>query len=105
MQNGVRGELRRNEYGEPVFVIVNQIKIYCHKEIEEQTEDGDIVHVKMRPTQPFLDAFNTQVADLLDEAIRNTRERGSTNMTIEDVPGYEPGEGEDEHMADQEAED
>ena len=89
MQNGVRGELRRDEEGNPIFVIVNQIKIYAHKEVYVQTEDAEMELTKMRPSKKFIDALNKMVHELIDTAFETALEDDRTDVKPEDLPSFE----------------
>ena len=73
------------ETGDPILVITNQVKLFCHKEVSEQTEDGDIVELKMRPTVQFLQKFNERVLDLLTECIQHARLEDRTELMPQDV--------------------
>ncbi len=85
--------LRRDEEtGLPIFIIVNQIKKFCHHHVQEQTENGDIVDLKIRPTQKFMARLNEVVIDLIEESISNARKVDRMDLMVEDVPspnGYE----------------
>jgi len=93
MPKADRHELRRDEKtGLPIFIIVNQIKKFCHNEVQEQTEEGDILDLKLRPTQKFMDRINKVVMDLIEESIANARQKDRMDLLPDDVPslnGYE----------------
>ncbi len=87
MPKADRRELRLDEKtGLPIFIIVNQIKKFCHRNVQEQTEDGDIIDVKMHPTQKFMDKLNEVVIDLIEESIGSARENNRVELTPADVP-------------------
>ncbi len=87
MPKADRHELRRDEKtGLPIFVIVNQIRKFCHNEIQEQTEDGNIIDLKIRPTQKFMDRLNEVVIDLIEESIGKAREDNRMELIATDVP-------------------
>jgi len=89
-------DVRRNERNEPIIVISNSVKKLCHTLVEETNEDGDVFTVKMRPTQPFLDALNRKALDLLEESIVSARANNRTTVMIDDVPDYDPEIYEDD---------
>lgn len=87
MPKADRLALRRDEEtGLPIFIIVNQIKKFCHHHIREQTEDGDIVDLKIRPTQKFMARLNEVVIDLIYESINSARDDDRMELMVEDVP-------------------
>ena len=79
--------LRRDgESGLPIFIIVNQIKKFCHHHIQEQTGNGDIVDLKIHPTQKFMDRLNEAVIELLEESIGKAHGDNRMELIAEDVP-------------------
>lgn len=83
-----KGTLRIDkETGLPVLVIVNQLQLYCHHEVQEET-DLDVTQVKMRPSMKFINELNKRVLELLDESIKNAREEDRTDLIAEDVPVF-----------------
>jgi len=97
MPKADRKALRRDEEtGLPIFIIVNQIKKFCHTEIEEQTAEGDIIHVKMRPSQKFMSRLNEVVIDLIEESIGNARQEDRLDLMPADVPSLDGEEYHDE---------
>lgn len=90
-------EIRRDkETGLPIFLVEYNVKKFCHREITEQTEDGDVVDVKMRPTTQFLQKLNERIFDLLELSIQNAREDDRTNLMINDVPSLYDEDDEEE---------
>lgn len=77
--------LRVDEKGDPILIIHNQIKLVCHHKLTEQTEDGDMVDIKMYPTQKFFAALNEQVIYLLEQSISNAMNEGRTKIMEKDV--------------------
>lgn len=84
------------ETGLPIFVIENSIKNFCHQNVSEQTDDGDVIEVKMRPTMPFFQKLNAHIVRLVEESIMNAREDDRTNLKPEDVPLFGDEEEEDD---------
>ena len=83
-----KGTLRIDkESGLPVLVIVNQLQLYCHHEVEEESEEG-VQPIKVRPTSKFIDELNKRVVELLDESIQNARNAGRTEIQESDVPVF-----------------
>lgn len=84
-----KGKLRVDEEsGLPILVITNQLQLYCHHEVEEANEDGEVVNIKIRPTQKFIDELNVRVNELLEESIKNARAAGRKEIQAEDVPAF-----------------
>lgn len=97
MEKSDKHELRRDEEtGLPIFIIVNQIKKFCHHHIQEQTEDGDIISVKLRPTQKFMAQLNERVIELLEESINHARNADRMDLMVEDVPSFNGHEEEED---------
>ena len=85
MKDGDKDTVRVfEETDSPVFIVTFNIQKFCHR-LEEQTEDDDVVKVKIRPTKPFLVALNERVFDLLEESIHKARSEGRTNLMAQDV--------------------
>ena len=82
-----KGTLRLDKEGLPILVIVNQLQLYCHNEVEEESEDG-VQPIKVRPTAKFIDELNKRVLELLDESIQNARNAGRTEIQDVDVPVF-----------------
>ena len=82
-----KGTLRKDKEGTPILVITNQLQLYCHHEVEEETEEG-IVFIKVRPSAKFIDELNDRVLELLDESIKNARSEGRTELRKDDVPNF-----------------
>jgi hypothetical protein len=83
-----KGTLRKDkESGLPILVITNQLQLYCHHEVEEETEEG-IKPIKIRPTSKFINELNVRVLELLDESIKNARSAGRMEIQAEDVPNF-----------------
>jgi hypothetical protein len=78
--------LRMDENGYPMLVITSNLKRFCHEMVDDQTEDGDVYEVKMRPTTPFLSKFNETIFQLLIASIQSARSDNRTNMAPEDIP-------------------
>jgi len=82
-----KGSLRKDENGDAIIVITNQLQLYCHNEVEEHTEDG-VQNIKIRPTAKFISELNKRVLELLDESIQNARKAGRKEVQAEDVPVF-----------------
>jgi hypothetical protein len=83
-----KGTLRIDkESGHPILVIVNQLQLYCHHQVEEETEEGT-VQLKMRPTSKFINRLNERVLEVLDESIQNARKESRTELREDDVPEF-----------------
>lgn len=74
------GDVRRNEYGEPVLVIVSQIQALCRG---VQTQNGEC---RMKPSDEFLAHFNSEVVDLIEFCIQKAMNADRTTLFAEDVP-------------------
>lgn len=97
MENGDKEVIRTfKETGSPVFIVTFNIQKFCHQ-LEEQTEDDDVVSLKLRPTKPFLVELNERVFDLIEESINKARAEGRTNLMAQDVrPSLNGHEKEDD---------
>jgi hypothetical protein len=83
-----KGKLRVDKNDQPIIVVVNQIQLYCHNEVEEGTKGGKMVHIKMRPSSKFIDKFNGEVLEMLDFAIQSARDENRTDLLEEDAPFF-----------------
>jgi len=92
-QRKKRQRIRLGPDNLPIFIIEDQIKKFCHREIKVQTEDGDVEIIKMRTTGLFLQELNSRVFDLVNQCIQNAfGDNERTNLVETDIPPLNGGE-------------
>ena len=74
------GDLRRNEHGEPVLVVVSQLQMLCHS-----VQIGD-EESKLSVSQGFIDHLNSEVVDLVEYCMQKAVDAGRSTLLAEDVP-------------------
>ena len=89
-KNGAKKRpLRLDENDNPMLVVTSNLKLFCHENVDDQSEEGDVFTVKMRATGPFLSEFNARVFSLLQSSIQSARMEDRTTLLPEDVPTLE----------------
>ena len=82
---GRKDVIRCDEEGTPLFLSIHNIRKFCHFGVDETTEDGDVLLVKVRPTKAWLDKLNSSIYELVHDSIVAARLDDRTEIMEDDL--------------------